>query len=54
MITQQKRPASTELHHVAAKVTHQAWHVEVQQQADMDPAHAQERSEIHRIDWQDW
>ena len=32
---------------------HQAWYVEVQQQTDADPAHAQVRSELHSMDWQD-
>jgi hypothetical protein len=30
VITEQKRLASTELHNVATKAIHQAWHVEVQ------------------------
>jgi len=43
VITQQKRPASTELHYVATKTVYQTWHVEVQQQTDVDPAHAHGR-----------
>ena len=35
------------------KAIHQAWHVEVQQQTNVDPAHAQVRSELHLMDWQD-
>jgi hypothetical protein len=30
----------------------QARHVEVLQQTDADPAHAQVRSELRRMDWQ--
>jgi len=52
--TEQKRPASTEkLRHVAMEAVHQARHVEVQQQTDVDPAHAQVRSELHSMDSQD-
>ena len=54
MITEQKRPASTEkLHHVAIEAVRQAWHVVVQQQTDVDTAHAQVRSELHSMDWRD-
>jgi len=54
VITEQKRPASTEkLHHVAIEAVRQAWHVVVQQQTDVDTAHAQVRSELHSMDWRD-
>jgi hypothetical protein len=35
------------------EAVHQARHVEVQQQTDVDPAHAQVRSELHSMDSQD-
>ena len=43
MITEQKRPASTELHYVAMEAIHQAWHAAVQQQTEVGSAHAHGR-----------
>ena len=53
VITEKERPRRRGLHHVATEAVHQAWHVEVQQQADVDAAHAEVRAELHLMDRED-